>query len=87
MKQILESGLLLLNLAACALYGIDKVKAKLHAWRIPERVLLACGLLAPVGAGLGMLLFRHKIRKPRFYLALLAGIALWLLAYCLIRGL
>lgn len=82
MKQILESGLLLLNLATCALYGIDKVKAKLHAWRIP-----ACGLLAPVGAGLGMLLFRHKIRKPRFYLALLAGVALWLLTYCLIRGL
>lgn len=77
MNQLWQSSLLLINLIAFALYGIDKAKAKRHAWRIPERTLLACGLLAPAGSGLGMLAFHHKIRKPYFCLTVLAGFILW----------
>ncbi|MCT3474996.1 DUF1294 domain-containing protein, partial [Lactobacillus delbrueckii] len=55
MNNFWQSSLLLINLIAFALYGIDKAKARMHAWRIPERLLLTCGLLAPVGSGLGML--------------------------------
>ncbi|AXI14407.1 hypothetical protein BC336_0278 [Lactobacillus delbrueckii subsp. bulgaricus] len=77
MNNFWQSSLLLINLIAFALYGIDKAKARMHAWRIPERLLLTCGLLAPVGSGLGMLAFHHKIRKPYFCLTVLAGFILW----------
>lgn len=77
MNNFWQSSLLLINLIAFALYGIDKAKARMHAWRIPERLLLTCGLLAPAGSGLGMLAFHHKIRKPYFCLTVLAGFILW----------
>lgn len=77
MNNFWQSSLLLINLIAFALYSIDKAKARMHAWRIPERTLLACSLLAPAGSGLGMLAFHHKIRKPYFCLTVLAGFILW----------
>lgn len=86
MNNFWQSSLLLINLIAFALYGIDKAKAKRHAWRIPERTLLACSLLAPAGSGLGMLAFHHKIRKPYFCLTVLAGFILWAIAaYVLLK--
>ena len=59
--------LALVNLAAFALYGIDKRRAKRDRWRIPEATLLLSALLGgSIGALCGMYLFRHKTRKPRF---------------------
>lgn len=56
-----------LSALAFALYGWDKVLAKLHRRRIPETALLCCALLGgSAGALLAMVLFRHKIRKPSF---------------------
>lgn len=54
---------------ACVLlvYGIDKIKAIRGSWRISEACLLLIALLfGGVGGTAGMLLFRHKIRKPKF---------------------
>ena len=86
MTQLWQNSLLLINLIAFALYGIDKAKARMHAWRIPERLLLTCGLLAPAGSGLGMLVFHHKVRKAYFYLAIFAGFILWsIAAYVLLK--
>ncbi len=49
------------------LFGWDKLMAKLGRSRIPELTLLGASLLGGATGGLlGMLLFRHKIRKPRF---------------------
>lgn len=57
----------LINLTAFALFGIDKRRAKKGKWRIPEATLLLSAVLGGgVGALAGMLLFRHKTRKPRF---------------------
>ena len=56
-----------INILAFALYGIDKAKAKRHAWRISEKVLLGTGLLGgALGALLGMKLFHHKTRHWYF---------------------
>ncbi len=54
------------NLFSFALYGIDKWKAKRAAWRISESTLLLFALLGPVGALLGMELFRHKTKHAKF---------------------
>lgn len=52
---------------AFALYGWDKVMAKLRRRRVPEAALLGCALLGgSAGALLAMTLFRHKTRKPPF---------------------
>ena len=59
--------LIIINIAAWLMYGLDKWKAKSGAWRIPERTLLLTAFLGgAAGALAGMLLFRHKTRKPKF---------------------
>lgn len=59
--------LILMNLIAFALYGIDKRRAKQGAWRISEYTLLLVALLGgSLGALLGMRYFRHKTRHRKF---------------------
>ena len=68
------------NVVAFFLYGIDKLKAKCHAWRIKESVLLGVALLGgAVGALLGMLIFRHKTKHWYFRVVVFLGL-LWQLA-------
>ena len=59
----------LMNLITFALFHSDKRKAEKNAFRIPERDLLGfsacCGAL---GGILGMILFHHKTRKPKFFI-------------------
>lgn len=60
---------ILINIITFSLYGIDKWKAKRHAWRIPEATLLG---FAAIGGGLGTLLgmsaFHHKTKHKKFTL-------------------
>jgi len=67
--------LLALNTVSFALYGIDKLRAKQGRRRIPERKLLAWAVAGVVGALAGMLVFHHKIRKPRFAIGVPAILA------------
>lgn len=61
--------LLVMNLLAFALMGIDKVKAKRGAWRIPEKTLfLVTALFGGLGGTLGMIFFRHKTKHWYFKL-------------------
>ena len=61
----------LVNLAAFVLMGADKRRARLHRERVPELALLGVAAAGgSVGAIAGMLLFRHKTRKPRFRVGL-----------------
>lgn len=47
--------------------GIDKYKAKKRAWRISERNLFIVAFFGgAIGSLLGMLIFKHKIRKWYF---------------------
>ena len=73
--------LIIINIAAWLMYGLDKWKAKSGAWRLPERTLLLTAFLGgAAGALAGMLLFRHKTRKPKF----IVGVPLMLAAHCVI---
>ena len=58
-----------LSVLTLLLFGWDKLMAKLGRRRIPEAsLLLACLAGGAAGGLVGMALFRHKIRKPRFRL-------------------
>lgn len=59
--------LILINLLAFALMGIDKSRARRHKWRIPEKTLFLSALLGgSVGAIAGMQVFRHKTKHWYF---------------------
>lgn len=56
-----------LSVLTFLLFGWDKLMARLGRSRIPEAALLGAALFGGgAGALLGMLLFRHKIRKSPF---------------------
>lgn len=63
------SYLVVINLVTFIVFGVDKRRAIMQKWRISERTLLALSAAGgSAGAFAGMRLFRHKIRKPKFYL-------------------
>lgn len=64
---ILTSYLVIINLVAFAMMGIDKYKAKKRAWRIPEATLFLLVIFGgSIGGILGMFLFHHKTRHWYF---------------------
>lgn len=61
--------LLIINAAAFLLMLADKHRARKKLWRVPENIFLLFALLGgSVGILAGMYTFRHKTRKPRFYI-------------------
>jgi uncharacterized membrane protein YsdA (DUF1294 family) len=51
--------------------GIDKSKAKHHAWRIPEKELFLISLLGgSIGTWAGMYIFRHKTKHWYFVIGM-----------------
>lgn len=57
---------MVINLLSFFYYGIDKRKAIKNRWRISEKTLLIISLIGPLGALLGMYVFRHKTQKLIF---------------------
>lgn len=90
MTRIILILLVAVNLFAFALYGLDKLKAKRGAWRIPEATLLLIALLGgSAGALLGMELFRHKTKHWKFKILvpLFLVLHIALAVFCFRRGL
>ena len=78
--------LILANLAALLLMGLDKSRARRHRWRIPERTLFLSAVLGgSAGSIAGMWLFRHKTRHWYFVLGMPAILALQVAAFLLLR--
>ncbi len=61
-------GYAVINLVVFAMYGIDKYKATHKKWRIPEATLIGAAVFGVLGALGGMYFFRHKTKKPKFYI-------------------
>ena len=80
--------LVVINVVAFLAFGLDKLKAKADAWRIPEKTLLGLAIIGgSVGAILGMRTFRHKTRHKQFSVGLPVILALQLiLVVLLLRG-
>ncbi len=67
--QVFDFYLLLINLIGFALMGIDKYKAKIDKWRTKESTLMAISFLGgSAGIMIGMIIFKHKINKKKFYI-------------------
>lgn len=61
--------LLVINVITFLCMGIDKWKAKRGAWRISEGALMTMVLFGGgIGGILGMIVFHHKTKKPKFYI-------------------
>lgn len=63
--------LVIINVVTFLTFGLDKLKAKADAWRIPEKTLLGLAVIGgSVGGILGMRTFRHKTRHKQFSVGL-----------------
>ena len=77
--------LVVMNVLGVAVMWSDKRRARLHRWRIPEKVLFGVSLLGgSAGTWAGMYLFRHKTKHwyfvwgiPAILLAQIA-LAVWI---------
>ena len=68
-QNVIIIYLIIINIVAFGMYGIDKQKAIRKQWRIPEAQLLAVAAIGgSAGALLGMQFFHHKTRKWKFRL-------------------
>lgn len=84
--DILLLYLLIINAVSFILMLADKRKAKKNAWRIPEATLMGVAAIGgSLGGMLGMQLFRHKTKHPKFsigipvLLALHIALLVWLI--------
>ncbi len=67
LKEIGAAYLAVMNFIGFAAMGLDKYKAKAHAWRIPEKTLFLLSILGgSAGTWAGMYVFRHKTRHWYF---------------------
>ena len=81
MKEIVVIYLVVINVVAFVVYGVDKYKAKRGRWRTPEATLLGLAAIGgSIGAWLGMKVWHHKTMHKKFQygvpLILIAQIAL-----------
>ena len=82
-QDIFFTYLLLINIIALVMYGIDKKKARKQKWRIKESTLMAVAFLGGCyGALAGMYLFHHKTKKNKFKW----GVPLITILYTLLIG-
>ena len=78
--EVLLFYLLIVNAAALLLMRADKSKARKNAWRIPEATLIGVAAIGgSLGALLGMRLFRHKTKHPKFFIGIPVLLALQIL--------
>ena len=76
MKSWLLLWILVWNVVAFVLMGLDKGRAREKKWRIPEKVLfLSAALGGSIGAMVGMSFFRHKTKHWSFRLGMPAILA------------
>ena len=78
---IILSYLLVINLIAFILYGIDKKRAIRNEHRIRESVLLWIARLGgAIGSWLGIKIFRHKTKHTKFRIFVPLWIVIWVMA-------
>ena len=81
MKTIVVSYLIIINLIAFVLYGIDKNRSIRNEYRISERLLLWMARLGGgIGCWLGIKIFRHKTKHTKFRFIVPLWMIIWIIA-------
>ena len=71
--------LLIINIITFFIFGLDKLYALKGYYRISEKILFLLIFLGGFGGSLiAMFIFRHKIRKYKFFLSNFLSFFLWL---------
>ena len=71
LTNILIIYLVIINLAAFFIFGIDKRRAIKNRWRIAESTLFLLALIGgSIGAEAGLYVFHHKTRHLRFVIGI-----------------
>lgn len=69
--KILTVWLIVINLVGFAQMYVDKRRAKMNKWRIPEKQLFLVAIIGgSVGSILGMQVFRHKTKHKSFVIGM-----------------
>ena len=77
----------MINIAAFALFGADKRKARRGDWRISEKALFLSAVLGgSLGALIGMRLFHHKTKHWYFVIGIPAILVLQIIGCVLITN-
>lgn len=67
--QIIKITLLIYNILCFISMGFDKYRAVKHRYRTPERSFMIMNFTGGCfGILIGMFVFHHKVRKPKFYI-------------------
>lgn len=67
MSYLITYYILAINIITFFTYGIDKLKAKRHKWRIQEITLLLLAIIGgSIGAWLGVKIWHHKTMHKKF---------------------
>ncbi len=80
-ENIILIYLLSLNIISFVIFGIDKWKAKNNKWRISENLLILISFIGgATGSLMGMVVFKHKLSKKKFYIGVPVFIVLnWII--------
>ena len=71
MLYLFTSFIIIINIIAFTAFMLDKIYAVKSKWRISEKTLLILAFAGgSIGSLISMYLFRHKIRKPVFYIGI-----------------
>ena len=79
---VVFSYFFVLNVVAFTLYGIDKFWSQTGHERMPENVLMGLAIAGGAyGAGMAMLLFRHKTLHRNFRIVVPICFVVWMLVF------
>lgn len=85
--NILIIYLIIINIIAFIIFGIDKYAAVKHKYRIKESTLFAISLIGgAIGGIIGMQVFRHKTLKPIFKYGLPTVLVFQIIIYIIIKN-
>lgn len=86
MNRFVAIYIIIINMIAFILMGMDKKKAREHAWRISEKTLFFFAILGgSLGAWIGMYVFHHKTRHWYFVIGMPAILLMQGIVYCILR--
>ena len=72
--------LVIINIIALCMMGVDKGRARNHEWRIPEAALFGVSFAGgALGSLAGMYLFRHKTQHASFVIGIPVILIIWII--------